>query len=121
MRKLPRDAQNDYTREMATARRAVVTAETGAELNHTGSYSLDPALLPGNIEGFSGIVQMPMGFAGPLLVDGEYAQGEFYVPMATTEGTLLASYSRGMRLTREAGGVRKRNGRQRERDGAEPE
>lgn len=66
MRKLPRDAQNDYTPEMATARRAVVTAETGAELKHTGSYSLDPAVLPGNIEGFSGIVQMPMGFAGQL-------------------------------------------------------
>jgi hydroxymethylglutaryl-CoA reductase (NADPH) len=106
MKKLPRDPQNDYTREMAEARRAVVTAETGAELTHTGSYSLDPAVLPGNIEGFSGIVQVPMGFAGPLRVDGEHAQGEFYVPMATTEGTLLASYSRGMRLTREAGGVR---------------
>ena len=87
MQKLPRDAANDYTRDMASARRAVVSAETGADLTHTGSYSLDPALLPGNIEGFSGIVQVPMGFAGPLLVDGEHAQGEFYVPMATTEGT----------------------------------
>ena len=46
-----------------------------------------------------------MGFAGPLRVRGEHAEGEFYVPMATTEGTLLASYNRGMRLTREAGGV----------------
>lgn len=103
--KLPRDGSNDYTRAMATARRDVVTASTGASLEHTGSYSLDPAVLPGNIEGFSGIVQVPMGFAGPMLVNGEHAQGEFYVPMATSEGTLLASYSRGMRLTREAGGI----------------
>lgn len=104
--KLPRDKTNDYSHVMAQARRDTVTENTGAALLHTGQFSIDPALLPGNIEGFSGIVQVPMGFAGPLRVDGEHAQGEFYVPMATTEGTLLASYSRGMRLTREAGGVR---------------
>lgn len=106
MKKLPRDPANDYTREMAAARRAAVTEATGADLTHTGSYSIDPALLPGNIEGFAGVAQIPLGFAGPLLVDGEHAKGEFYVPMATSEGTLVASYSRGMRLTREAGGVR---------------
>ena len=105
MQKLPRDNVNDYTTGMAALRRSVVTQETGAELSHTGSFSFDPAVLPGNIEAFSGIVQMPLGFAGPLLVNGEHAQGEFYIPMATTEGTLLASYSRGMRLTREAGGI----------------
>lgn len=105
MKKLPRHAENDYTRDMADARRAVVEEATGSRLLHTGSYSFEPSVLPGNIENFSGVVQVPMGFAGPLLVNGEAAQGEFYVPMATTEGTLLASYSRGMRLTREAGGV----------------
>ena len=107
MRKLPRDKDNDYSREMATARRQVVTEESGAALTHTSTYSFDPAaVLPGNIESFSGVAQVPLGFAGPLLVDGEHAKGDFFVPMATTEGTLVASYSRGMRLTREAGGVR---------------
>lgn len=105
LEKLPRDSTNDYTHEMASARRHVVNSNTGVALTHTGSYSIDPGVLPGNIEGFSGVVQVPMGFAGPLLVTGEHAQGEFYVPMATSEGTLLASYSRGMRLTREAGGI----------------
>ena len=105
MQKLPRDVDNDYTREMAARRREVVSAETGAALEHIGGYSFDPGVLPGNIEAFSGVAQVPLGFAGPLLVNGEHASGEFYIPMATTEGTLLASYSRGMRLTREAGGV----------------
>lgn len=105
MKKLPRDTQNDYTGEMASARRSVVSDETGILLPHTGSYSIDPSALPGNIESFAGVAQIPMGFAGPLRVRGEHAQGDFYVPMATTEGTLLASYNRGMRLTREAGGV----------------
>ncbi|MCX7893299.1 MAG: hydroxymethylglutaryl-CoA reductase [Burkholderiales bacterium] len=106
MIKLPRDKANDYTREMAAARRRVVSEASGAALEHVGAFSFDPAVLPGNMEGFSGVAQVPLGFAGPLLVDGEHARGEFLVPMATTEGTLVASYNRGMRLTREAGGVR---------------
>jgi hydroxymethylglutaryl-CoA reductase (NADPH) len=105
MKRLPRDAEHDYTHEIAAARRQVVREATGAPLEHVGSYSFDPTTLPGNLEGFSGVAQVPIGFAGPLVVDGEYARGEFYVPLATTEGTLVASYNRGMRLTREAGGV----------------
>jgi len=106
MKTLPRSRDNDYTREVAAARRQVISEATGAALTHVGSYSFDPTALPGNVEGFVGVAQVPIGFAGPLLVDGEHAQGDFYVPLATTEGTLVASYNRGMRLTREAGGVR---------------
>ena len=51
------------------------------------------------------MAQVPIGVAGPLLVNGEHAQGEFYVPLATAEGTLVASYNRGMKLLHEAGGV----------------
>ena len=105
MQKLPRDPQNDYTRDMAAARRATARAETGVELTHVGGFSFDPAALPGNIENFVGVAQVPLGLAGPMRVNGEHAQGEFYIPMATSEGTLVASYSRGMRLTREAGGI----------------
>ncbi|HNC94445.1 MAG TPA: hydroxymethylglutaryl-CoA reductase, partial [Solirubrobacterales bacterium] len=104
--RIPRDPENDYSREAAEARRDLVREQTGAELEHVGSYSFDPAVLPGNIENFIGVAQMPVGLAGPLLIDGEHAQGEFYVPMATTEGTLVASYSRGMKMVAEAGGVK---------------
>ena len=106
MRPLPRDADHDHTRTLAATRRRIVLEATGVGLEHVGSFSFDPAVLRGNIEGFSGVAQVPLGFAGPLLVDGEHAHGEFYVPMATTEGTLVASYGRGMRLTREAGGIK---------------
>ncbi len=106
MKKLPRDKNNDYSREMAAARRDTAKAETGASFEHVAAYSFDPAVLPGNIENFIGVAQVPIGLAGPIWVDGEHAQGEFYVPMATTEGTLVASYSRGMRLCHEAGGIK---------------
>lgn len=103
--KIPRNKENDYTREAAAERRNFATEQTNAEMNHVGQYSFDPAVLPGNIENFIGVAQIPVGLAGPLLVNGEYAQGEFFVPLATTEGTLVASYNRGMKLLRESGGV----------------
>ena len=105
MPRIPRDRDNDYSDEAVRSRREFITEQTGTRFTHLGSYSLDPATLRGNVENFTGIAQMPIGFAGPLLVNGEYAEGEFYVPMATTEGTLVASYNRGMSITREAGGI----------------
>jgi len=104
--KIPRSKDNDYTREMAAARRQFVLDKTGAALTQVGSYSFDPAVLPGNVENFMGVAQVPIGLAGPLRIVGEKAQGDFYIPLATSEGTLVASYNRGMRLLSESGGVK---------------
>jgi hydroxymethylglutaryl-CoA reductase (NADPH) len=104
-RTIPRDPTDDYGREAIERRQAFLRENTASSLHHTSTYSLDPATLPGNIENFFGVAQVPIGLAGPLLVNGEHAQGEFLVPLATTEGTLVASYSRGMKLCRLAGGV----------------
>ncbi len=102
---VPRDREDDYTRKAAALRAQFARQKTGAELEHVSSYSFDPTILSGNVEHFIGVAQVPIGLAGPLLVNGEHAQGEFYVPLATAEGTLVASYNRGMRLLYEAGGV----------------
>src|SRR6201999_3651428 len=102
---VPRDPENDYTRDAAARRREFLEERTGASLEHVSSYSFDPGVLPGSVEQFTGVAQVPIGVAGPLLVRGEHAQGEFYVPLATAEGTLVASYNRGMKLLHEAGGV----------------
>jgi hydroxymethylglutaryl-CoA reductase (NADPH) len=102
---VPRDRDDDYTRQAAEERRRFVEEHTGARLEHVASESFDPAVLSGNVEQFIGVAQVPIGLAGPLRVNGEYANGDFYVPLATAEGTLVASYNRGMRLLHEAGGV----------------
>ena len=104
--KVPRDPADDYTDAMALRRREFATQQTGQALPHVGHYSIDPASLPGNVENFIGVAQVPIGLAGPLLIRGEHANGHFYVPLATTEGTLVASYNRGMRLITECGGVK---------------
>jgi len=102
---VPRDRDDDYTREAAEARRRFVEENTGAELKHVTGETFDPAEVSGNVEQFIGVAQVPIGLAGPLRVNGEHAKGDFYVPLATAEGTLVASYNRGMRLLHEAGGV----------------
>ena len=104
--RIPRDSDNDYSEHMAKTRRDFVAEKTSAKLDNIGHYSVDPATTAGNIENFIGVAQVPLGLIGPLLVNGEHAQGEFYVPMATSEGTLIASYNRGARLLRESGGVK---------------
>ena len=58
-----------------------------------------------NIENFIGTVKVPVGIAGPLRVNGLFAQGDYFVPLATTEAALVASYSRGAQLISKAGGA----------------
>jgi len=106
----PRDSiprlADDYSRAAAAARMDFISSHAGTRPTAICGYSFDPGCLAGNIENFIGVAQVPIGIAGPLLVDGEHARGEFYVPLATTEGTLVASYNRGMKLTHRSGGVK---------------
>jgi hydroxymethylglutaryl-CoA reductase (NADPH) len=104
--RIPRDKDNDHTREMASQRAAFIEAMTGNKLDTVSSYTIDPAATRGNIENFIGAAQVPIGIAGPLKMVGEHAKGDFYVPLATSEGTLVASYSRGMRVISECGGAK---------------
>jgi hydroxymethylglutaryl-CoA reductase (NADPH) len=57
-----------------------------------------------NIENFIGTVKVPVGLAGPLRVNGAHAHGDYYVPLATSEAALVASYSRGAQLITACGG-----------------
>ena len=99
------DPALDYGAERVAERQRYVEAHTGVRPHHIAHYSFDPAITRGNIENFTGVAQIPLGFAGPLRINGEHAIGDFLIPLATTEGTLVASYGRGMKLLSLAGGV----------------
>eukprot|EP00127_Corallochytrium_limacisporum_P003199 Clim_evm48s147 gene=Clim_evmTU48s147 len=58
-----------------------------------------------NCENCFGTVKMPVGLAGPVRIHGKHANGDFYIPLATHEGALVASYSRGMQVLNSGGGV----------------
>jgi hydroxymethylglutaryl-CoA reductase (NADPH) len=104
--RIPRNLADDYAPEIIQERLKFVENYTGVQLKHLAQYSFDPHLTRGNIENFTGVAQVPVGFAGPLHINGEYAQGDFLIPLATTEGTLVASYNRGAKLLNECGGVK---------------
>ena len=61
-----------------------------------------------NIENFIGTAKVPVGLAGPLRIAGAHAAGDYFLPLATTEAALVASYSRGAKLISAAGGCRSR-------------
>ena len=102
---IPYDKQHNHAPEIIAERQRFVASYAGVELHHVNQYSFDPAITQGNIENFTGVAQVPIGFAGPLRVDGEHATGEFLIPLATTEGTLVASYNRGIKVLNLSGGV----------------
>jgi len=79
----------------------------GHKLNalYNESSDFDVASLNGNIENFIGFSQIPVGLAGPLSIEGSEAFGEYYIPLATTEGALVASYNRGLKAIKDSGGV----------------
>ncbi len=98
---------NGDKRLATEVRRRALERKLGVKLDNIGHYSIDPERLIGrNIENMIGVVQIPMGVAGPLKINGEYAKGEFYIPLATTEGALVASVNRGCSALTAAGGVR---------------
>ena len=93
-------------RDALDIRRAYIEAETDCSLEHIGAYTIpvDEVALK-NCENMIGTIQVPLGVAGPLLVNGEYAKGSFWLPLATTEGALVASVNRGCSAITKAGGA----------------
>ncbi|MFN8522457.1 MAG: hydroxymethylglutaryl-CoA reductase [Chloroflexota bacterium] len=93
------------TPDRVQERWSLLAASAEAQAAVLDTISLDGAeTYARNIENYIGTVKLPIGLAGPLRINGLFANGDFYVPLATTEAALVASYSRGAQLISEAGG-----------------
>ncbi len=103
---LPRiPARGLYTEEARQERLAFARANTGAALTEVAVTQLDPRKLVSNIEAFIGSVEIPVGLSGPLHIKGVEAEGLYYAPLATSEGALVASATRGATALSRSGGV----------------
>jgi len=103
---IPRNTENDFHPDIVQTRQNYVTEITGVKPKNLFNIDVDLESFRGNIEHFCGVAQVPIGIAGPIKVNGEHAKGEYLIPLATTEGTLVASYNRGMKLLNKSGGVK---------------
>jgi NADP-dependent 3-hydroxy-3-methylglutaryl-CoA reductase len=101
-------ARGIYTEEARQERLAFMREEAGLALEEVAHTRLDPPSLVSNIEALIGSVEIPLGIAGPLLVRGQHSNGLYYAPMATSEGALVASATRGATAISRSGGVRAR-------------
>ncbi len=95
----------DSANQATDIRRKYIENKANVELNHISKYSIDMTeTSKKNIENPIGTIQIPVGVAGPLIVNTDDETIETYVPMATTEGALLASVNRGCSVIRKSGG-----------------
>ena len=83
-------------------RRKDLEKQLKVDLKHVGSFTLDESVASTrNCENMIGAAQVPMGIAGPLQI----GKKKYFIPLATTEGALVASVSRGCRAITESGGA----------------
>lgn len=100
------DENASSRKEAVDMRREAVSRLTHTDLTNIGKFSYDAeTATKKNIENAIGAAQIPLGVAGPITINGEYAKGDFFLPLATTEGALVASVNRGCSVCRASGGV----------------
>lgn len=59
--RVPHDKQDDYSAEIIEQRQQFIAGYSGVTPKHTASYSFDAHTTEGNIEGFIGVAQVPLG------------------------------------------------------------
>lgn len=104
--RIPHDSRRNYDEDYVEERREWLSKQTNVKLSHISHYSIKATDAKGNIENFIGVTQTPLGLVGPLKINGEFAQGTFYVPFSTTEGALVSTYQRGAVAITKAGGAK---------------
>ncbi len=102
---LPKNRKNDFSESAIKKRTDFLSKISGFKINYLQNGNLDPGVAKGNIENLIGFSQVPTGAIGPLKIYGNHANGDFFVPLSTTEGALISSFNRGARVISQSGGA----------------
>ena len=103
------DKYTQTATEALDIRREFIERYSDCKLDQISNYTLNMELaFAKNIENPIGTIQVPIGVAGPVTINGEHAKDDFFIPLATSEGALLASVNRGCSAITAAGGVNAR-------------
>ena len=102
---VPRNRKSLNINEHVVVLQDWLTKQFKDQFPHLSSYSFEPGHVQRNVENFIGATQIPVGIGGPIKINGQYAQGNYYVPFATTEGTLVDTYHYGMMMITRSGGA----------------
>ncbi len=90
----------------AEERRNYISSKLKIGLDNISNFSFtEEEVYRKNVENLVGAIQIPLGIAGPLLVKSKVSSKEYHIPLATTEGALVASASRGCKVITESGGA----------------
>ncbi len=99
-----------YTAEDTQRRLKWLKNEQGFDLQDLPAN--DPEELKGIIENHVGYMKIPMSVVGPAMINGNYANGKYSIPLCTIEGTLAASMNRGLYASSLCGGINVKHYRQ---------
>lgn len=99
-----------YTAEDTQRRLEWLKNEQGFDLQDLPAN--DPEELKGIIENHVGYMKIPMSVVGPAMINGNYANGKYSIPLCTIEGTLAASMNRGLYASSLCGGINVKHYRQ---------
>lgn len=97
--------RGQFSEEARLNRVKFIQQKTQTDISGVANTSIDSQDLRGNIEAYLGSIEIPIGLAGPIYIEGNEVEGLFYAPMATTEGALIDSVTRGSLAITKSGGV----------------
>lgn len=103
--RIPLFGETDYSQKAVKIRQRWIKKRLGIKPLYLSQIPEETSQYKGNIEHLVGVVQVPVGIIGPLKINGTDARGNFYIPLATTEGVLVSSFHRGARLITKSGGA----------------
>jgi len=97
--------RGEYTEQAKSQRINFIEEQLNQSITDIANTTIAAEAVEGNIENFVGSIEVPVAVVGPLKIDGKHAKGTYHAPLATTEGALISSVTRGAIALSRSGGV----------------